>query len=203
MPKKDEEKRRKEAEALAIEIALNEEQLKKRAAEDALAPKKLHKGKSEAKFAPLSTAKGNDWKKILDEYTKQYQTGPNKAGALVFPTMNDAVKFFTTQAEAGLTFFATQYENGKPVDFHLFSCGDKHLYQGTYAEIKAQLEEACKKDPDNELTTKGLEEFISYMPSTTPNPASEMRERIKGHRQTAEDSAELSSTPAPTATTRR
>ncbi len=203
MPKRDEEKRRKEAEARAMEVALNEELLKRRMDEEALPLKKRQKDLSEAKFTPSFKAHGKDWKKIVEEYSKQYPQGPDKEGALVFPTMDDAVKFFTTQAKAGLRFFATQYENGAPIDFHVYSCGDKHLYQGTYAEIKAQLEAACKKDPDNTMTRDGLKEFLTCMPQPLASRATDMREQIKGHRQSteAEERADVSS--APNATTRR
>ena len=196
MPKKSDDQKRKE-EAAAMKQVLNEERLKeerlkKKAAEEAQPSKKHLKEKSNIAFkyptTTLSPAHKVDWKKIVADFEKQFHHGLEKDGTMLFTTMEEATTFFKGQAEQEKRhFFVTECKKGQMLDHHFYSCADGHLYQGTYLEIEAQLAAAVKSHPENTMTAEGLTEFRSFMPSPTPNPATEMREHIKDQRNLPEE----------------
>ena len=199
MPREDDVKTKREAsEAMAL---ANSEQRKKLAAAEAAAAEaeaasklKRRLDESEVKFVLEEPAHTNDWQAIIVDYKKEFGCGPDeKTGVLIFPTMDAAIQFFDKQAKPPnkREFLATEYVNGVAKDFHLFSCGDERLYQGTFAEIKAQLEKALKDHPENAKTLAGLKLIAARMPGA--NAVSEMREQLKGHRQMPADEEQQAS----------
>lgn len=194
----EELKRLQEAQARAAEIIMHEEEMKRKAAAEDITEKKPIEKTSETSFAPLPTAYKQDWNKIVEEYKKKYGIGPNEKGMLVFSSPAEAVKFFKALAELGLKFFATKYdENDKPVDYHMFSCGNGILYKGTYTEIHAELAAAVKNNPENKILARGLKMFKSLMPAG-PNPvAADMRERMQEHRKAGGEEQEPTRKPTP------
>jgi hypothetical protein len=143
-------------------------------------------------------------KEIIDAYTKQNGgKGPDESGVFVFPTLDDAINFYTEQARLGLCFFDTQVDaNNQPVqpDFHVFSCGDGHLYKGTYAEIEKELTLAASNNP---LTAKGLQVFKERTSTVTPpvSTANEFRQQLLAQ-QKKEEPAPEPSVVTPTAATK-
>ena len=206
-PKDDDKKRREEA--AAMKQALSEErqeQLRRTAAAEALVPKKQIKEKSKASFIcspkPSSKSHEEDWKKIVADFEKQFHHGLDKDGVMQFASMKDATDFFKKQAEQEKRcFFATECKKGKMLDHHFYSCGDGHLYEGTYLDIEKQLVATVKSHPEDTITAAGLEEFRSLMPTSTPNPATEMREHIKDQRGQTNKDAPVASPGTDTALT--
>ena len=202
MPGIDEKTKRELREAM--EMAASNEERKKLAAAAAVAAapatsKKHAESKSGITFRPTTPAAtpNKDWQKIVDDYTKRFKLKPDeKTGALVFATREDAFDFFTTQAKLGREFLVTEYVNGEAIDFHVFSCGDMHLYKGTYADIKLELENTIKAQPENQHAASGLKNLIALMPA--PSAVSEMREKMKGHRAVEQDEHQAEPAPAPT-----
>lgn len=141
---------------------------------------------------PMSKLMKKGWDAVVQAYELVFKMKPNEKGALVFESREAALAFFKEQAAAFHLFLATAHRDDKPIDFHVFSCGDGTLYSGSYDEIKDKLLE--------DKNTNGLSLFNHMMPSS-PNPASEMREHVNKHRASAaEDNAHhLKPSPKPKA----
>lgn len=143
---------------------------------------------SDVKFASSAASYEKGWKAITNAYAEQNDgKGPDKNGALAFPSLDAAIKFFTEQAVLGHKFCGTRVNHeGKPIEpnFHVFSCGDGKLYQGSYAEITALLKGSAKTNP---AAAAGLADFKAMVPEPTPAPntASTLREQLQQGRQQA------------------
>ena len=148
---------------------------------------------------PKPGAYNQDWKAVVDAYKQEFKKSPDKNGALVFDSPQEATEFFKNRAAAGNKFYATKYVDGKPMDHHMFSCGDGQLYEGSSAEIKLQLEAAVKKDPTNKLTQEGLASFTREMLEPVADSAAKRTQDMRGQIQEARDlaAAEIPAEPAP------
>lgn len=111
-----------------------------------------------------STISGRAWNDIVSDYEKAYAPRkPEDDGALVFPSKESAETFFTEQADLKRDFLVSQVtEDRKLTGYNLFSCGDGHLYKGSFAEIKQQLEAALEERDSPELR-KGLKTIESHL----------------------------------------
>ena len=114
----------------------------------------------------------------------------------MFPSQEAALQFFKGQAEEGLIFFATRVQNGEELDEHVFSCGDKTLYHGSFAEIHAQLQAALALDPTHKKVIKGVKMWDALMPASSLL-ATELRNKVRDHRQDLE--AKSPAAPSPVA----
>ncbi|MBL7479020.1 hypothetical protein [Legionella bononiensis] len=118
----------------------------------------------------------DDWKKIVEDFKKKYPNVPIENNVLVFPTKDDAIAFFTTQAtqEPPRKFLASELDsNGKPTGFYAFSCGNGTLYQGTLNEIEEQLKSEQENNPDDPNLKQGLATISRLL-----NPAKGYRETL-------------------------
>lgn len=202
------------------------EELKKQAAEKAAAeaaelerkrplmtyedmPHQAHPEVEEVSFASATPSYEAGWMRVVEAYeiyAKENDIkGSDKKNGLVFPSHDAAITFFEKQAVVqNLPFCATKYENGKPAEpeFHVFSCGNYTLYQGTYASILKDLSEAAKTDP---IAKAGLEKFKSLEsklsrtpPSAAPSPAADLRNQLLAEK-TAMEQQQQRQDPAPPA----
>lgn len=187
MPIKD-ENQVKEENQKAWEAAIAAADEKKNAAPTPTPESSRKRTKEDKTVKVVPSFQGKHGAKILDaykEYTKYHSVNIDKTtGALVFESHKDAVTFFKNQVELGCTFFVKEISDGKPVDFYMFSCGDKHFYQGKLADIKTALEAAIKKQPENAALLDGLETINKEVvaENASKNQATKMREQLQGHR---------------------
>lgn len=101
---------------------------------------------------------------IYADYKKQFNRERDAQGRLVFESQAQAVAFFKGQAQLNRSFLASAMnEDNTPTGFHMFSCGDGQLYQGTLAEIKAQLDGALKSNPGHQQLQQGLDYIESKL----------------------------------------
>ena len=116
-------------------------------------------------------------KEILDDYenfcSKNNITPAQKDNVLLFNTKEQAEAFFEDLAKLIRSFCCFQMDpTGKPIDNHMFSCGDGKLYKGKAEDIRKQLEDENKAE--------ALNQFNLYNPITRPNPTQTMREAVRG-----------------------
>lgn len=110
-----------------------------------------------------STKSGQAWNDLVGDYERVCGRKPEDDGALVFPSHESAETFFTEQAGLKRDFLVSQLtEDRKPTGYNFLSCGDGHLYKGSFAEIKQQLEAALAKKDSSELR-KGLKTIESHL----------------------------------------
>lgn len=195
MPKEDELKQqqadaltKKNNEAIALQKTMGE-QLKTMATVKPSEPLKKRKSESPAEFRPtLKTKKQKDWDLILEAFKAiDGMRIDEKTGALIFPSHESSVNFFTEQAKMGREFFVAEYVDDKPTGFHLFSCGNKQIYQGTLDEIKAELEAEIKKNPTNTSASEGLLQIEEAIKATLVNdPTNKMRGALQENRENKE-----------------
>lgn len=135
--------------------------------------------------APSPSTNKSDWAKMVEDYKKKYPDKEVKDNTLIFPTRDDALKFFEQQATANppRKFLGTELNgaSGQPTGFHVFSCGDGVLYQGTLNEIQDKLKEAQKAKPDDPNIKEGLDTIARAL-----NPAQDFRAAMKETRASAE-----------------
>lgn len=126
---------------------LAEEQAALAAAQANAKPEDLVTAKKTTEYEVVG-ATGSDWEKILADYKKAYPKAKLDGDTLQFESRDDAVAFFTKQATATppRTFFMREMVDGKETGFHLYSCGNGKMYQGTIDEIQKQLEAEPKTD---------------------------------------------------------
>lgn len=146
-------------------------------------------------FQPTGV-ESDDWKKIIEDYKKQYPGITIENNVLKFPTQDDALSFFTAQASAEppRKFLARELgPDGNPTGFHAFSCGDGKLYQGTLEEIHEQLKAAQLENNDDPNIKEGLLTIAKFM-----NPAQGYKESLQKTKDPEIDSGlpnPLSTTP--------
>lgn len=207
MPANDENtKREDDRKAWEAAIAAAEEKKNASVIPTANAPKTPGKEEKKVSIAPSPTKKKH-WPEIIkayEDYCKYHNVKANSNGDLVFENHKEAVQFFKNQAELGHSFFVKELVDGKPVNFYMLSCGDKHLYKGKIEDIQKELkenikklEEASRKEPENaelqeRLTAlnEGLETINKEMAAEN---ASKMREQLQGHRKEADEDSKSSS----------
>ena len=180
----------------ARDLALSKEaDLKKLLATRSTPAKKRHaeaEEKTKVKWVLTPNQKKASSGDLITDYKKNFGRDPDENGALVFASRDEAIQFFDDQAQLGREFFCSEIRNGKETGFHVFSCGSGQLYKGTLLEIRDQLTEAFSKDSGNEKLAAGLNEINGYVTkadSPAPNPASDMRAKIKDERPVEEDTA--------------
>ena len=156
-------KKKADEEELALNLLALEEdaRLKKAALAAALNESHVHFKSSETS--------SDDWSKICSDYIKQYPDKPIKDNALSFPTKDDAIAFFTTQAlsEPPREFLCAEIDqSGTKTGFNVFSCGNKKLYQGSLSDIHNQLKADLAQNPDDAKTKQGLETITRFINPT-------------------------------------
>lgn len=114
-----------------------------------------------------------DWHALMTAYRMKYtpsfkEEDKKKKGAreeLRFPSREDAILFFKSQASKGHMFLMAEYQDGKATGFHVYSCGDGELYQGTLSIIRNQLKRALEESaPDIDKRTKrGFDEITKIL----------------------------------------
>lgn len=140
------------------------------------------------------------WEEILAAYREKYQKEPNENGALLFNSMEEVKNFFAEQAKAhpGKSFLIQEVDGeSKSTGYHIYSCGDGDIYDGTFLDIKEQLEKKLgtlsKDDPEYGYVQQGLA-FIDKMITPNPTPAStQMKERLKELTEPEEEQGHKSS----------
>ncbi|MBA3537599.1 MAG: hypothetical protein H0T84_13495 [Tatlockia sp.] len=160
-------------------------------------PKKDHDKTSELQEVKYSSAKPTgDWKDIVDDYKAKYDKEPDKNGALVFATAEEAETFFTDQAVLNREFLTTLVdENGKPEgDFHYFSCGNGQLYSGSlkdiHSKLQTSLEAAVNEPAQAEKIEAGIAKIEAYMkdfyPKSTPSATQTMKASLQDIKESTE-----------------
>lgn len=132
--------------------------------------------------------KKDDWKEIVADYKKAYPDRPCENKRLAFNTREEAMDFFTAQAtkQPPRRFLAQEHIHNEPTGFHVFSCGNNKLYQGSLQDIQSQLKTDLIKQPDDLNTKQGLELITKHL-----NPASEFKSALNE----AKASTKLDETP--------
>ncbi|RUR18883.1 hypothetical protein ELY21_06575 [Legionella sp. km535] len=177
--KKNLQEERLKQEALSREIEqlrLEEEQRKAALEIDEPSPK-AQPEEIKPRFNLVPTGgESEDWKKILQDFKKKYPDAVIKNNALVFPTKEDAIAFFTAQAtqEPPRKFLVAEMDsNGKPTGFHVFSCGNGTLYQGNLNKIKEQLKQDLQNNPEDPNLKEGLATIARFL-----NPSKGFKESL-------------------------
>ncbi|MCL5272186.1 MAG: hypothetical protein M1486_02515 [Gammaproteobacteria bacterium] len=173
------EERQKQA-ALGREMeALRLDEERRKAA--ALLDDETPKNKPADEVSPVSFQSGgvesDDWKKITEDFKKQYPDTLIKNNCLMFPSQDEALAFFANQASAEppRKFLARELgPDGNPTGFHAFSCGDGTLYKGTLEEIQEQLKAAQLEHSDDPNIKEGLLTIAKYL-----NPAQGYRDSLQ------------------------
>lgn len=131
--------------------------------------------------------------KYKDKTSGEYQkdcVAPEKRNdgsyLFTFPGLDEAKKFFETQAQGGLQFITKEDGKDYATGCNFYSCGDGVLYSGTSAQIVEQMEKSMKEhqsDPNKFAATQaGLGLFKSLvaqeklkfeMKSITPAPSAD------------------------------
>ncbi|WP_298626984.1 hypothetical protein [uncultured Legionella sp.] len=168
-----EERQKQEALGREMETARLEEERRMATAllEDDASPKPVE----EVSFQPTGV-EPDDWKKIIKDYNQQYPETPVENNVLRFPSQEDAISFFASQAalEPPRKFLARELgPDGKLTGFNVFSCGDGKLYQGTLEEIQEQLKEAELENKDDPAIKEGLQTIAKLL-----NPAQSYKESL-------------------------
>ncbi|TAL64731.1 MAG: hypothetical protein EPN84_02880 [Legionella sp.] len=161
-------------ERLIAEEEEREQAARQQAMDDQLKPNAF-------KVIPKPTVNpSQEWKKIVEDYNKKYpQSEAPKDNTLYFDSREDAVSFFTDQAAQKRVFLSMEVdENRKETGFYMLSCGNGQLYQGTAAEIQAQLNKA----PQDEHTAVGNEMLKSLL-----NPTLNYRSALKNAQDEPEE----------------
>lgn len=156
-----EERLRQEALSREMEqLRLEEERRKAALAADDEPSPKPQPEEIKPRFNLVPTGgESEDWKKILQDFKKKYPDAVIENNVLVFPTKEDAIAFFTAQAnqEPPRKFLVAEMDsNGKRTGFHVFSCGNGTLYQGNLNEIKEQLKQDLQNNPEDPNLKEGL-----------------------------------------------
>ena len=181
----EEERRKQEAFGKELEQLSKEEELRKLSLQESEQSSKLRAqdDTTRMKFQPSSNDKS--WKKIIEDYKKKYPDVNIENNVLTFPTMDDAISFFKDQATCTppRKFLASEIDgSGKLTGFHLFSCGDGNLYQGSLQEIHNQLEAAQLEKPEDKNINEGLNVIRSAM-----NPTHDFRSALLNTRDSSKD----------------
>lgn len=133
------------------------------------------KGKEIAPF----DANDPTWIAIHARFKKEFPDGAvNDDGALNFPSAGAAKDFFGRLAKENTPFLAIKMENGKKTDDLLFSCGNGKLYEGSFNDIKLQLNSDLKTTTDPSVKTM-LEEGLKAIQRHEPHESVELAPKVE------------------------
>ncbi len=183
MPHRDEQRKRKEELEILRAAAIAAED--KKVVAPAVDTPKPGKKEEPTKFVPVGI-KPKGMKALLEAYkayAEEHNLKIDRTGAMVFPTRDDAIKFFESRVKFGDEFFVKELRGNSPTGYYLISGGD-HLYKGTLSEIQQELGEAVKRNPSDSRKVDMLEMVTKELEKQTlsADQAIRMREELQGHR---------------------
>ena len=133
-----------------------------------------------------------DMPKLVADFKEKFNKEPNRDGSLGFSSHESATEFLKGQATATSPrefHLAKLDQNGKPTNYHMYSCGSGHLFQGTLEEIKTQIKEALATATGDKTKLKEGQAYIdSWLATKSQEATSGMRQNMNNLRNPEESS---------------
>lgn len=207
-PKHD-DKINKENELAADQLAAQQIEEQKQAAESARLEAEqasksqgMKKDEEEEEIKKVRPIDIKHWqahgKEVVEEYQKKFPDRKiDNDGTLLFTSEAEMREFFTTQAQANRKFLVAEVDANRQQTGHFeFSCGDGQLYSGSAQEIHAQLQQKLESalGNDKQLIQEGLTVFEKAL-NLKPEPTRAAKDMLKEIKSTS--ALKSSETPEP------